>query len=208
MNLEGFNGCRVSHSEVQSLIIRRCVTTSAQHVPALASTIRAQINCRAYCIARRFRAADKFQPQPMMMVRANVAQQYRGPAELVDDYVSFSIVKQISKCRTARDNRHPQPSSLHRRNDFKLPCFKVVKQQRTLSESCSPITLIHVGIHVTVGDQEIQPSVVVIIEEAGAPSEEWNCDLGNRRGIAYVSKVCISLVPVKRIVIIGENCVV
>src|SRR4051794_38276516 len=169
MDLESFDGCCITQSEMQSLIIRRCVTTSAQHVPALANTIRTQINRCAYRIARRFRAADKLQPQPMMMVRANVAQQYRSPAELVDDYVSFPIVKQISKCRPARDNRHPQPSSLHRRNDFKLPWFKVVKQQRTLSEGCSPITLIHVGIHMTVGDEQIQPSVVVIIEEAGAP---------------------------------------
>ena len=49
-----------------------------------------------------------------------------------------------------------------------------MKQQSLLGVTGAPLMIVDRGINMTISDEEIFPTVVVIIDEAGAPTEKWN----------------------------------
>src|SRR6476469_6898453 len=58
---------------------------------------------------------------------------------------------------------------------------------------------IHLWIHMAVGDENIQPTIVVHIEEGGAPTHLEESGLGQLGGIAYVRKTVCSQVAVQSV---------
>src|SRR5215467_3585207 len=60
------------------------------------------------------------------------------------------------------------------------------------------------GINVAIGEKQIEPAVIVIIEEAGAPTQKWNGRVCDTRGIAHISKTGLAVVAIECVVVVGK----
>ena len=65
-----------------------------------------------------------------------------------------------------------QTASGRRRHLLEPRPVAVAEQQRALRPGHAPVEAVHLRIDVAVGHEQIQPAVVVEIEEARAPSEK------------------------------------
>lgn len=52
--------------------------------------------------------------------------------------------------------------------------------------------------------EEVLPSVVVVVEEGGAPAEEGDGHFSDVGVVAYVGKVGVAIVAVEGLVVVGE----
>ena len=56
----------------------------------------------------------------------------------------------------------------------------------------------------TIRHDQIQPTVIVIIQEAGAPTKKRKCDLAESGEISHVSEIRIAVIVIKHIRIVRE----
>ena len=175
VNLRGAGSCAVGQAEVYAQIVRRKITAAAQHVSALAHVRRIQIYGSADRIARTARASNEFQLYPMMMIGVHVAQQNRHAIHVVDDDADLAIVEDVSEGCAARYADSCKPRPFNRRNQLKLAVLQVVIKQGTLRVTLSPFRMtIDFRVYVSIDDEQIFPSVVVVIEKSIAEAYEGN----------------------------------
>src|SRR5579863_3292028 len=83
-----------------------------------------------------------------------------------------------------------------------------MEQQTALGPRRAPTCFVDARVNMAVGDKKILPAVVVVIDEAGAPSQKRNGYFGNAELIADIRETSISFVLVQRVVVVRENRVV
>ena len=79
-----------------------------------------------------------------------------------------------------------------------------MKQQRPLREGCAPVVLVYLGIYVPVRFEQVEPSVVVVVEEPVAPTHKGNRRLRHPGLVAHIGKACIAVVVVQHLVVVAE----
>src|SRR6185437_7080410 len=197
-------GC-VSYAELNTQVVGREIAASAEHVAALANAIGVQVDGRADSIARALGSADQLQLNPVVTIRIHVAQQYRHAVHIVEDNVDFAVIEQVAERCSTPDADNGKPSSLHRRHQVELAILQIVKKQRALGITGSPIwMLVHAGIDMTVDDQQIFPAVIVVIEKAIAKADKWNCGRGDASFVTDVGEIAGAVVAEDHIVIVAE----
>ena len=77
-----------------------------------------------------------------------------------------------------------------------------------LLEAGAPVVAVDLGVDVAVGGEEVEPAVVVVVEEGGAPAEEGNGGFGDAELVADVGEVAVAVVVVEDLVVVGEGGVV
>src|ERR1035441_1436115 len=105
-----------------------------------------------------------------MMIGINITEQYGRAINRVDDDINLPFVEQVAKGRSTRRNDRCQTRSLDRRNIFEFPILAssvrdVVKEQRAFGEGRAPIVLVHLRVDVAVDHEEIEPAVVVVVQD-------------------------------------------
>ncbi len=184
------------------------IAAAADHIAALLDAIRGQVDGCAHRIARAFGAAHELELQPVVVIWIYVAQEHRVAVDHVDDGVDFAVIEQVSHRHAATCNDVCQASSLHRRDRLKLLALEVAKQKRPLLPGGSPGVLIRLRIDVAIGDQDVLPAIVVVIEKGVAESEERNGSLAETDVVAEIGEVGVAVVVVERVVGIAEGGVV
>src|ERR1700723_886028 len=81
----------------------------------------------------------------------------------------MSVVKQITHCRSATDSRGLQSRTSKFTYLFKLTVVFVQEQQSGFSVSRPRLASIHLRIDMAVDDKEIDPPIVVKVEERVTP---------------------------------------
>src|ERR1700722_18523726 len=140
----------------------------------------------------------------MVLVGMDIPQEGWNSAELIDHHIDLSIVEQVTECRTARRQRRTQPRAFACGNEFELSISFVAKKQGPLGKGRPPVGLVHFRVNMTVRKEEISPAIVVKIQETGSPAEERDRYFGNSGLIADVRVIPVSVITVKRFVIIRE----
>ena len=142
------------------------------------------------------------------MVRIHVPQQHRRTVDWIDDYIDLAVVEQVAKRSSARRNHICQPRALHRRHVFKSSRLRftgdVVKQQRTLGKRRSPVMLVHLGVDVAIDHKQVQPAIVVVVEETVTPAHERNCRLRNSDVVTHIGKARRAVVVKKHLVVVPK----
>src|SRR5438309_92020 len=113
----------------------------------------------------------------MVMIGKHVPEQQRLPLDLADYYVHFAVVKQVAEGRATPGDHLRKGGSLYRRDNLELAIVHVAEQQRFLSVRRSPVQSVCRGIDVSVDKHQVEPAIIVIVQESRAPSEERNGDL-------------------------------
>src|ERR1700733_7653414 len=80
-----------------------------------------------------------------------------------------------------------------------------MEQQRPLGVRGAPVVLIHHGVDVAIDEEQVFPSVVVIVDELGGPTEKRDGRLRYPGGIAVVGVVGIAVVAVEHVVVVGKG---
>jgi hypothetical protein len=96
----------VSQAKMKPLVVRRSKAAATDHVTPLPYAAIGQVNCRAHGITRRPRSSDQLEPDPMVIVRTDIPQERGRSFQLIDDNVSFAIVKQVSEGCTSAYQSH------------------------------------------------------------------------------------------------------
>src|ERR1700722_10965594 len=93
MNLNGIHGGCVADPEVRPLIVGRLIAAAAKYICSLTKAVRRQIDRGAHSVPRTLWAANQLQPNPMMMVWANIPHQRRHVIHRVDDDICLTVVE-------------------------------------------------------------------------------------------------------------------
>ena len=80
-----------------------------------------------------------------------------------------------------------------------------MQQLHALGPSGAPVLLVDGGIDVAVHDEQVEPAIVVVVEEGGAPAEEGHGGFSDAGLVADVSEVGVAVVAVERLVVVGEG---
>src|SRR6185437_4750536 len=80
----------------------------------------------------------------------------------------------------------------------------VVKQERALGESSAPVMLIDFGVDMAVDFEEVEPAVVVVVEEAITPAYEGDGGLRDSGLVADVGEAGVTIIVVENLVVVSE----
>src|SRR5271166_6224258 len=144
----------------------------------------------------------------MVFVGREIAQQRRNTIEVIDDHIEFAVVEQIAYRQAPANIGLGERRSLDSGDQFEPLAADVMKKQGTLGITRPPRLLVDDWVDMAVGNNQVLPAIVVIIEKSSAPAEEWNCRFGYPHLITDVCKVGVTIVAIKRVVIVGESGVV
>src|SRR6476646_4830261 len=85
-----------------------------------------------------------------------------------------------------------------------LSISKIVKQQRPLGVGHAEGMLIHLGIHVAVGDKNVGPAIVVEIKKLYPKTEEGDADWSKAGTSRQVSELAVVVVVIDVVGVVGK----
>src|SRR5437899_6126447 len=91
--------------------------------------------------------------------------------------IEITVIEEIADRRAARTLRLGKPGTQTTAHIDKFLAAQVAEKQSALPVSSECAVLVDLRIHVSIRGQDIQPSIVVVIEKFRAPSEK-----GDRNG--------------------------
>src|SRR5258708_4117340 len=187
---------------MQTLIGTGGVTSAAEHVRALANSPGGNKRFRPDSISRAFRATNQFQRYPMVGILHYISEQSRRRIYVVDHHVDVTIVEQIPERSAARCDYYREAGVRGRRNFLKFRSIQIPEKQRTLRPGRSPILLVYPGIDVAIGGENIEQTVVVVVEESRSPAQKGKSDGGDSRASGHIGKIAIAVVTIQSIVVV------
>src|SRR5690348_2272398 len=134
----------------------------------------------------------------------HVAKQQRGGIQNANQYVLASSVEEIGDGSAAGDSRFGQACARMKSGLDKLPIAHIMKKEWSLGVRHTERMAVHLGIHVAVGNEDVLPSVVVVIEELHAKPEEGDADGTDARRSCQVGKLAVLVIVVKVVSVIGK----
>src|SRR5207245_2488852 len=129
----------------------------------------------------------------------DILQDTRLPVGVVDDDIQSAIPIQIANRQTPPAPGVSQATARRGADALELAVLQIAKKQRLLSIARSPLIIVDDGVNMSVRHDQIQPAVVVIIYEAGAPTKKWERDFAEPREISHVCEIRIAVVVIKHI---------
>src|SRR6266571_2917937 len=193
-----------SQTKMQTLIGSGGVTSPAEHVPALANFPRGNKRFRSNSITGALLPTDQFQRYPMVGILHYVSEKSWRRIYVVDHHVDVTIVEQIPERSPARGDYYCEAGVRGRRNFLKFRSVQIPEKQRTLRPGRSPILLVYAGIDVAIGRENIEQTVVVVVEESSSPAQKGKSDGGYSRASGNIGKIAIAVVTIQSIVVVGK----
>src|SRR5439155_7428888 len=129
------------------------ITSSAEHVGALADACGGYEHFCANRITRTFGTANEFEPDPVIAVLDHVAQQRRRRINIVKNNIDVTVIEEISESCAASRHHVGQSAAGSGRNLLKSAVL-ITKKLRSLGPGCSPILLIHSRVNMPIGDKD------------------------------------------------------
>src|SRR5947207_15393223 len=105
----------------------------------------------------------------MIAIFFHVAQQSRRGIDVVDDYINVAIIEQIAEGCASGGNYICQAAAGCGWDFLKSRAVKIAEQLRTLRPCGAPILPIDARVDMSVGDKDVEQTVVVEVYEARSP---------------------------------------
>src|SRR5215469_11102827 len=123
---------------------------------------------------------------------------------VIDYNVDMAIIKEVAISHPACRSHFCKTGSLNRWNQGELSIL-VMEEQRSLGPGGAPVLVIDPWVNMPVHNEEIEPAVIVVVEERSAPTEKWNGNLGDPGLERDIGEVRIAIIPVERVVVVGKG---
>jgi hypothetical protein len=140
----------------------------------------------------------------VVVVGIHIAEEHRRPVDGAYDDIDLAVVEEIAKGRAATRNHIREAGPGHGRNVFEFAIFEIVEQQRPLRIAGAPVMIARVWIDMAVDLEDIQPSIVVVVDKSGAPAQEREACLGKAGAITYIGKAGVAVVVVEHLVVVRK----
>src|SRR5215467_11335596 len=105
--------------------------------------------------------------------RSNIPQHDGLGIKIIDHQIKSTITIEISDRETASGPRVRQRISRWRTHTLKLP-LHVSEKQRLLCVTRAPLVRVGGRINVTIDDEQIEPPVIVVVDETRSPTQKRN----------------------------------
>src|SRR5258708_36781912 len=121
-----------------------------------------------------------------------------------DENIEKAVVIDIGVSRAPRHSRSGKGSAHLRRHFLKLTSAKVAKQMRRLGIADTLLHALDGVFDVAIGDENIGPAVVVVIEEEAAEAERNQCGAADFRLRSFIDEQAVTFVVIERDHLIRE----
>ena len=134
----------------------------------------------------------------------HVAEEGWRAVHVVDDDVDAAVVEEVAEGHAAGDGEFGEAAAFDGRDELELAA-DVVEELGALGPGGAPVLLVDGGVDVAVDDEEVEPAIVVVVEEGGTPAEERDGGFGDAGLVADVGEVGVAVVAVEGFVVVGEG---
>ena len=139
------------------------------------------------------------------MVGVDVAEQ-AGVVHVADDDIDLAVVEQVAECCSTAYADSGESCAFDCRDELELSVGEVVEEQRALGVCGAPVgVFVGLGINVAVGDEEILPAVVVVVEESVAEAYEGDSWCADTCLVADIGEGSRAVVAEEHVVVVGER---
>ena len=115
------------------------------------------------------------------------------------------IVEEVAEGGAASADNSGQAATCGGGDFLKFFAVDTAEQQWTLRVGGAPLVLVRDGVDVTVGDEEVEKSIIIEIEEAGAPTEKRYGGMAKTGLEGDVRECGAAIVPVESFVVVGKR---
>src|SRR5260370_6068243 len=179
-------------------IALRKIVPAARDFTNLREADGPDVNADAHRIAITLRD-NQFEIEEMVAVASAVAQKQGRSSIIAHNHIHETVVVEVCERHASPDVWRLESASGCFRCFREVAVAFVVEQRVDLLEMHVRRDLLHFRIHMTVGDEQIKPAIVVVIEEAAAKAEYFSSGNRDPRLIAHLVKRAFSIVVPKMI---------
>src|SRR6185503_19688984 len=126
--------------------------------------------------------------------------------KIIDNQVKATVGIQVAHRQPSAGPGARQRTTRSRANSFKFSVLEIVEQQRLLGKTGSPLVGIHCRVDVSVYNEEIQPPVVVVVDEARAPAEKRNSRFTKAGLKSYIGEIPFTIVVIENVGVVRKIC--
>src|SRR5205823_5020288 len=157
-------------TEVGAKIALGKITASARDLADLRQPASHNADARPHRVPIAFRSHE-FEVQKMIPVASAIVQQQRRVSIICDHYICKAVIIEIGKSNAAADMGSLQAAAGQLGSFHEFTVALVVEQRVRLLVVNFRSGLLHLGIYMTIGDEQIQPPIVVIIKKSSPKTE-------------------------------------
>src|SRR5262249_42020392 len=179
--------------EVSPQIALRKITSSAGNFANLRHTPRSEPNACSHGIPVAF-GPDQSEVDEVVACSTLISQQQRWIAVISYDDVNVAVIIEVRKRRAPGCIRRLKTLSGGFRHLGKFPIPLIVKQSIDLLVVNVGRDALHFFVHMSVGDEDVEPPIIVIIEESAAEAEHIPRRTSYPGSIAHFIEKSLSIV--------------
>ena len=195
VDLDGFGASGFPHAEVGAEVALGEVAAAASNVSNLRDAAGLKTNASAHCVAIGL-GADKFEVDEMISVRAAVMEQQRSVAVVGDDDIDETVVVEVGEGDPATHVVRLKDRTGRLAHLSELAIVFIVEERVVLFVVNFGRGLLDFRIDVTIGNKEVEPAVIVVVEETSTKTENVVSRTGDAGLIAdFVEKSFAVVLP-------------
>src|SRR5260370_25799733 len=118
---------------------------------------------------------------------------------VVDHYIQPAVPIRSANRQTPTAPGVSQAAAGRGPDAFELSVLQITKKQGLLSIAGSPLVIVDDGVNMSVRDDQIQPTVVVIVYKAGAPTKKRERDFAKPVDVCHVREIRIAVFVIEHI---------
>ena len=212
VDFDGVDFGGVGEAEVEAEVVGGEVGAAGEDVVALADAAGGEVDGCADCVfgalfaGLGIDAADEVELDPVVVVVVYVFEQDGDSVHVADDDVDFAPVEDVAKGSAAAYGDDCESGALDGGDFGEFTVFEVVEQLVALGVAGAPLgVLVDLGVDVAVGDEEVFPAVVVIVEEAVGKADEGDGWAGDAGAVTDIGEGAGAIVFEDDFVVVGEG---
>src|SRR3989454_10319608 len=143
-------------------------------------------------------------PQPVVLVSTVVSQEGGCPVDIVHENIDVAVVVEIAEgCATRAILACQSPT--HREAHFFETCSALIHvNEGTLCVGSANVNPVHLGVHVPIRHEEIEPAIVIQIHKLGAPTQQEPRRSSNPGGPGDVIEETLELVVIELVCVMRK----
>src|ERR1700730_6575105 len=182
---------------MQPQIALREVAVAATHFVYLAQIAGHDFHARPDAVTITLNA-DRFDQHRIIGIAPIVAQQLRPTIQIVDNNIDVAIIIQVA------EDGAPSYTLLQKRSAELLGHLGKRPVRIILVNEIALAVAWQLRVDVAIDDKQVDPAIVVIVKELGAPTHVRKTYRGDFSSVGNVGERIVAVVMVKRVVVVVE----
>jgi len=184
---------RLSETEIGSQVALREIASATVDLANLRDAVRANLHSSTHRVAIALRA-NQFEVHEVVPRSAAVMEQQRRIAIISHRYIHVAVIIEVGEGYTSSYVWRLKTVSARRGHFHELALAFIMKQGIDLLVGGFLRRLLDFRIHVSVGNEQVQPAIIIKIEKTSAKTEHVICRPSYAGLVADLNKGSVALV--------------